>query len=442
MALRKEFDVWGPPRNRAAWLLVVAVIVPANLPRGHAEPITWGGGTGSYSTGANWVGGVAPTASNQVVIAAGTAQIFGSDGGFARGAATTISGGRLELSNLRFRNAEGGPATFEITSGSLVQTGSTYFLVGHNNAGVFNQSGGTVAPTLSRGFFTSDQAGSSGVYNLTGGSLSVTMNGTYNTDLHNVQIGRTSGSDRFLVDGGTAIFNNTAGSPTDRRFYIFRDAEFEVRTGVANVDNFHYFVVGRNAAAGATSKAIFSGGTTSIAVRDSFILNAGTNARVDVSGGSLSISPVGGSGGHLVIGDRSDGLSLFHQTGGIVTVSGDVLLNRVANATLESARYVMDGGELEARDILRSNPNGLFTLSQGTIRLTLGTDRRGILDEPWFVLSPGTTATASFNDGVTTIVAVPEPAGWLLLAVGVAGVAVVRRRVPGCHTDRVEAISG
>ncbi len=126
--------------------------------------------------------------------------------------------------------------------GSLDHTGD-YFIVGGNNAGVFNQSGGSVTTNLNRRFFLSDGAGQTSSYNLNGGDLTVNFEGTYgNNDLHNFRIGRNGPDDLMLVNGGTLNVNNVNPASTDRRFYIHRNGTFQVTSGSATIDNFRFLL--------------------------------------------------------------------------------------------------------------------------------------------------------------------------------------------------------
>lgn len=387
----------------------------------------WNGGVGDYNDPDNWTPSGVPGAGTAIEIDSGTATRTGVDSLYERAADSVIDGGNLVLENMRFLNARGGPATFDMLSGSLTQNNSTYFIVGQNNAGVFNQSGGDVTANISRGFFISDGGGSSSNYTLSGGTLNVNMSGSYNTDLHNVQLGRGSGGggavDLLHVDGGSMNITNTNPDPTDRRFYIRRDSTFMVGSGAAVIDNFRFFIVGRDTYAGTTANAVFSGGSTTINVRDAYVMGGGGDAFTSVSGGTLDITKVGASGGNLWLNDGGNTLSaVFQQSGGTVTVEGDIILGR--NAT-GSARYLMEGGTLFANDILPgSGLDAEFQYLDGQVFLS--GDRTSILGESWFVASPGTFAI--YDGGLDRTLIIPEPSTAVLAALALGGLALRRRR--------------
>ena len=117
----------------------------------------WVGGTGDYSDAANWNPNGVPALGTEIFLNSGTAIRTGNDNNhIERAANSTIDGGNLVINNARFLNARGGAATFNMVSGSLTQNNSTYFIVGQNNSGVMNQSGGLVDVTVGRGFFLTD----------------------------------------------------------------------------------------------------------------------------------------------------------------------------------------------------------------------------------------------------------------------------------------------
>lgn len=386
----------------------------------------WTGGTGDYSTAGNWTPSGVPSSGTAIEINSGEATFSGSDALYERAATTTIDGGTLVLDNARFLNGRPGPATFNMKSGSLTQNG-TYFIVAQSDAGTFNQSGGTVNLDLRRGFFTTDGAAGSntGTYSLTGGTLDVSLNGLEsNNDAHNFQMGRsTAGADLFHVDGGTFNLRNsgTLGT-TDKRAYIFRDSTFRVDSGIVDVAGMTFFTVGRGVNAGRTANFLVNGGDSDIAVTNAFIVGGGQDGYMQMTDGTLDILQSNNGGGNFWIGDTSTTASaVVEQSGGDITVAGELLLARSAN---NNARYTMSGGTLSAEGIDVVNGTGLFEFNGGTI--TLDGDQTSLLSEAWFDAAPG--AFADF-DGTSTTLAIPEPAMASALAALLAlGAAAMRRR--------------
>jgi hypothetical protein len=384
----------------------------------HAASI-WTGNVGDYTTGTNWNPAGVPTASTGIEINSGAAT---NNGNLNRAANSLIGGGALIISNGRFLNASGGAATVTITDGSLQQTGN-YFIVGLNNAGTLNQSGGTVTANVDRGFFLSDGGSSSGTYNLTGGTLNVNMSGSYDINNHVFDIGRAGSSDLLHINGGAMTVTNTNPATTDRRLYIKRNSTFQVTSGSAVIDNFRFFIVGRDNP-GTTANALFHGGTTTMSLSDAFVMGGGGDAYALVSAGTLAVNRVGGTGGNLWLNDGgTTNSAIFEQTGGIVSFEGDILLGRTSTG---SARYLMGGGTLFANNILTGlGPDSEFQFTGGQI--SLAGDRTSILGESWFAAVPGTFATYNATLDRTLLIT-PEPSVILLSALGLAALITRRRR--------------
>jgi hypothetical protein len=420
---------------------VIAACLAAMLPlarEGRAQSV-WSGGTGDYNTAGNWTPSGVPAETTPIVISSGTATITGNDGAirFGRAADATINGGDLVLDNARFLNGFGGAATFTLSSGSVTQNNSTYFIVAQNNSGTLEQTGGTITSTnLSRGFFLSDSsamttANTSGTYNLFGGSLDVTMTGDPQTDAYNVFVGKAGPNDTLFIDGGSATFREARIDKSVRRVYVSRNSEVRVDSGSLTVDDFQYFSVGRAGAPNDVGKLTINGGVTNLNLNTAMPIGNGTSGLVEITAGTLNVNAVNGSGGEVWINDGSGALSAeVRQSGGVFTIENDLILGRnPTSATAGNiADYVMDGGSLSARSILQAQSNGRFFFNGGLITLTLPFDQSSILNEPWFNAPVGTTAV--FDGTVTTLTAVPEPAalGLVAAATAIAGWGLGRRR--------------
>lgn len=230
----------------------------------HAQQITWNGGSGDYGTGSNWSSGSIPATASNVLINAG-AVTYSSTSNFTRSGNTTLAGtGSLTLTNARFLagDAAGTTSTFTLQDTAKLTANGVYFIVGEAGTGNFVQTGGTVDSTVSGGWFLSDNSGTQGSYALSGGSLTVHDGGSNTTSTNYAfHIGKNSSNDKFLVNGGTALFQATT---TDVRTYISQGASFEIDSGQATFDSYRYLTIGRTAAAGTTSKMIINGGTLNI----------------------------------------------------------------------------------------------------------------------------------------------------------------------------------
>lgn len=378
----------------------------------------WVGSTSNdYTVSGNWDSGV-PAPFIPGTISSGTAEFIpASPGLFELDYDLTIDGtGTLTVDNARLLNGRGGSATLTLAdSGTLNQTGN-YFIVGQNSNGTFNQTGGTLNVDVDRGFFISDGAGKASSYNLSGGVANVNLSGSYNSDLHNLWIGRTTESDTFTVSNN-ATFNltNTNAAASQRRFYISGDSSFQVDGGTVNVDDFQYFIVGRGRIAG-TSKFILNDGQVDLDLNLAMVVGGGEEGQVQVNGGDLTLSQ-----GDIWLGDSgATTLGEMIQTAGDVVVSnGNIVLGRNA---LSRGEYTLSGGTLFAQDIELAN-DGEFNFNGGV--LTLAGDRTDLISETWFNATAGTFATYDATADLTTI-AVPEPGSLALLGLG--GLLIARRR--------------
>ncbi len=365
----------------------LALAVTASLIHPLHGQSTWTGGVGDYNEAANWSTGIVPDATAEIILGSGTAQLSGSDNLFERAAASRIDGGALELDDYRFLNGRGGPATFDMVSGSLDMAG-TYFIVAQNNAGTINQSGGTVTLDLRRGFFLADTAAGSntGTYALTGGTLDVSLNGLEaNSDGHNFWLGRSSaGADLFQVDGGTFNLRNSGTlGDTDKRLYILRNSTFQVDSGAVDVDGMTYFVVGRGNHPGTKANMFINGGTTEVGVTNAFIVGGGQSGHLRVNDGTLSVVPSHTGAGDFWIGDGgSTTYATVEQTGGTLDIAGTLTLGR--NANVDAPEYLLRGGNLVAGALQAGlSPNGRFYFQDGTIQIA--GDGSTLVSEPWFI---------------------------------------------------------
>lgn len=400
------------PLTTTAALLTLALPVVAQT--------NWTGDSSSdFADGTNW-DNFNPDATTPGVISSGTAEVSGN---YEAAFDLTIDGtGTLNIPNGRLLNARPGtnsgasPAVLTVADNGTLNHSGNYFIVGQNGEGTLNQTGGTVNSTIDRGFFLSDGGGDTSAYNLSGGTLNVEMFGSYNSDLHNLWLGRNGQNDSFTISND-AIFNltNTNPDPSQRRFYLTRDTVFQVDGGTTTVDDFQFFIVGRTRGAG-TSQFVLNDGQVNLDLNLALVVGGGEEGRVLVNGGDMTITQ-----GDIWLGDAgSTTLGEMIQTGGDVVVSdGSIVLGSNAGSRGE---YTLSGGTLHAQDIMQGI-DGEFFFNGGII--TLDGDKTGILNEAWFNATAGTFANYDAGSNLTTI-AVPEPGSLALLALG--GVLVARRR--------------
>jgi len=388
-----------------------------------------------YNNAGNWNPSGVPSDTTEITINSGTAVLSGTDTSYLRRATTTIDGGFLELNDIRFRNAENGPATINVVSGGITQNASTYFIVGRTDVGTVNQSGGVVDLTLGRGFFLTDGAGTGGTYNLTNGTLDVKMN-RYKADaltnaLFNGWVGRGGNTDLMNVDGGTFNLSVTGPTGADRNFLVARNSTFRVDSGTVDMNGLHSFTVGQARVANTTSNLEINGGNTSLEVAEGLIIGAGVSGSFSMTDGTLDVI---GADADLILGDASisdsvqtggksaNTTSTVTHSGGDISLLDDIILALDANNT---STYTMTGGTLVADDIVTGLGTALFEFQGGTI--TLNGDRTSLLSEAWFDAAAG--ASANF-DGSTTFFAIPEPSSAAFLASLLAmGTVLLRRPV-------------
>ncbi|HUG10433.1 MAG TPA: hypothetical protein VMM36_05445, partial [Opitutaceae bacterium] len=308
------------PPGITPWLLLHCVLLfafVANLTVGQGPPvsepvvadetteatITWLGGSGEWSAGANWIGGVAPGAGDTAVVSSGTVTI--SEGTVISVAGFTLSGGTLNGAGQL--NITG---LFTWTIGTMTGTGTTHVAVG----GTYSIEGGnTRVLGETRQFVTAGDGtwSSFGALSFAAGSVWENQGALALT---------TTGS----LSGGT--FNNTvsgtvtrSGSGTSHLAGTFNNA------GTVSV------VSGTLQLSGNGSDT----GTYNISADAAVAMTTG--ARTLQSGASIA------------------GAAAFVQSGGTLTVTG----------TVPAVNYRMNGGTLNGAGQL--NITGLFTWTIGTM---------------------------------------------------------------------------
>ena len=368
------------------------------------SPAIWTGkGDGSVWTDKNnWEPAIFPDNKIDVSIG-GDAYVNFMYSHFERSADTELTGNtKLEMVNKRFLNANSAPAVLTVADNAQIKHTGPYFIVGKNATGTINQTGGSITTKTDNGFFLTDWPDASGsAYYLKGGTLNVEF---ADSDIvfHFEFLGRHGANSLFLVDGGEAHFK--VSSPKNREIYILNggSSTFQVDSGLAEFTGFKNFVVGHEGEhhiADGVANVIVNGGEMIVDLLDTgAMIVGGQNGQgyIEVNGGRLTIN----GNNDLFIGDNQKGT--VTQNGGDVVIEGRIALGMQATAIDSS--YNMTGGTLKVRDIVLhegAHAGTKFVFDGGLI--TLDGDRREIVDELWFKVSPDTKINYDNINNITTL---------------------------------------
>ena len=318
---------------------LVDTLIPAQA------QILWNGATGDWNTGANWVGGIVPTAADDFAINnGGTAQLSAAGAAIsgAIGSGATDSG------------------TLQVLSGGVL-TNSASLFVGRNGSGTLQISGtGSVFNTLGR--IAAGATASTGLAQISGGtwtnssSLDVGYFGNGTLEISGTgSVSNTIGiignvvlsTGRAVVSGGTWTNSGNLAVGLDG------NGTLEI-SGTGSVSN-TIGIIGLNA--GSTGLATVSGGNWT---------NSG-QLQVGVSGnGTLGISGTGNvSSLSSFIGLTAGSTGLATVSGGNWTNSGNLIVGNSGNGTLE----INGTGSVSNTTGLIGNAvgsTGLATVSGGT----------------------------------------------------------------------------
>ena len=313
--------------------------------------------------------GVGPGANGIVNHSAGTAttgdgnwMFVGRNGG--TGTYNLIGSGSLDVKDRLYVAGHDGAAatgTLNINTTGTVKTGGDFNLGAAGGTGTANLTAGTVTvgAWLSIG---RDENGLNGTgnFNQSGGSLTVNLNSI-------VALPGTHGN--LMMTGGTHTVNG--------EFWVGQGANAvgvaTVNAGTVSVNN--WIAVGREGATG-TLNVGGTGTVSEVGAGDTHITigtGAGGNGTVNVSGGGTLST----NADLIVSENNATARGLINQTGGLVSVGGNLEVQRTGTGT-----YNLSGGTLSV--------NGFIDTADGTFNFTGGKITRG---------NAGTT---TFNGGLTT----------------------------------------
>ena len=185
-----------------SFLIALPVAAAFTLSTASAATVIWGGTSGEYTTGANWIGGSVPNTNG-----GDTAKINAGAVTYTPGGDLPIhAGGKLEIS--------GGSWTQVVNNNWIQLSGGTILVDG----GVFNQgtAGNIVTDATSSITVTSGTANLNGnyIYQASGGSLAISGTGVVNV------AGEFKPIDTFTMSGGklTADLISFADGPGSINF--------------------------------------------------------------------------------------------------------------------------------------------------------------------------------------------------------------------------------
>lgn len=223
-----------------------------------------------------------------------------------------------------------------------------------------------------------------------------------------IEAGTNTISDtKFIVQDGQSLIISGGNTSTGDWAAIDEDSSVLISNATASFDNLR---IGANSTG--TGGFIPGSGTAALKVQDGATVNVhrwlalgfNTNARVDVTGGTINLDKSSGTGG-IIIGDSENGGKCqFVMSGGTVNNAGVTRIGTNANSTGE---FTMTGGNFVGKD--------LVTVGNGTnaskMNITGGTPKfgKGILIKSGSTVTMNTTSLvsantdASFDNGYITI---------------------------------------
>lgn len=356
------------PRNSKAQRLLWCVLqIATTLVPSVVSAIDWTGTSGAFGAGANWAGGVVPSATTANIANSGTASI--------------TTGNVYSITTLSLGNFSGvGSITQDggsITATSQVMIGGTN-TNGGTGTGIYTISGGTLTSSSGNEFWVGTRGGT-GTMNLSGNAV-VTASGTTN-------IGRDTGGTGTVTISGTAELKTTGN-----------DINVGVATGnlvsKITVQNSGKLTSGNEIAVGLVGNNATQG---NLIVKDSATVSTVNSLCVGKLGvkGILTASDNStvNPGTYLIVG--SDNAA----SNGAVTLNGSATMNVTRQIWLgnsgSTGSITLNGGTLKAH-AFNTDDFGAGISFRGNATLTLN---GGTLETPGFHKTGG-TASVVLNGGL------------------------------------------
>jgi hypothetical protein len=274
----------------------------------------------------------------------------------------------------------GGGGTFALSGGILsLPTPSAIESIGHTEAGIFNQSGGSNSISGSGGqLVVGYNSGSSGTYNLSAGALTVALN-------------------EIIGHFGNGTFNHSGGSNTTANLYLANQPN---SIGTYNLSNGATLTVTGSEYDGVLGAGVFNqtGGVHTINGATALYIGSGSgggSGTFTLSGGTLILA---NSNAAVYVGYTEPGS--FFQSGGTHTCSylalGTGASPSPATATLGTGAYALTGGTLNATvsEDIGQVYTGTFTQTAG-----LNHTRDLIIADTPFLTATSVTGTGGNPNG-------------------------------------------
>ena len=264
---RSYLSARGAPSKTLALVCLSAFI----FAQAHAATVTWGGGDGEYTTGANWTGSSVPNTNG-----GDTAVINSGNVTYTPGGDLAIhSGGKLQISGGSWTQS-GGIAWIQMTGGSLLV-----------NGGTFNQgtAGNIITDATSSVTVTSGTANLSGnyIYQASGGALTISGTGTVNV------AGEFKPIDTFSMSGGklTANLISFADGPGS---ITFSGGSISLNGAGANSGFYGGGTKSLNFTSSSTGSLFFSSYTLTELTSDGFLTNGTIRYNGTIDAGQFTLT--------------------------------------------------------------------------------------------------------------------------------------------------------
>jgi fibronectin-binding autotransporter adhesin len=328
--------------------------IGGNPDRGGKGTVTVNGDGAVLNTGEFWIG-----------------QNTGSTGVF------TLNAGTVNASNWYVVGRSGGTGTLNMNGGTLTKSGGASggnFIVGSlGGTGTVNQTGGAIN-TINGGDTLLGENASTALWDISGGSLTtnallISWNGGVN-EFRVRGTGAVTADHIELGEGsnnGSGIVNQSGGTVTANRW---------LAVGLGSTQQAKYNLSGGTVNAGGIEAG--ADGPGLIAISGNGVLNVAGNAEVPTRNGAGTLS-VSGNGvlnaSNILLGGRDNttvgnvfGSGVVNQSGGLVKVNGDVVVQR---PNVGTGAYNLSGGTLSIDGALNTTL-GTFSFTGGRLTRSTG----------------------------------------------------------------------